>query len=425
MPPRKLDRRRFLQLTGLGAGAALALPGTNGVGRVIFGGRRLHVGVMVPTGSRYEPMADHLLEGLRLGFLGSGVAGAGLAATPARIVTQTVFRGYGGAREAAQRLLHDQKVDVVVGWVTAPVARRIADLFEERQVPLMVVNIGAHVASPPARSPYLLYNSLNYWQSSFAMGSWAAERVGRRAVITTSLADSGYDTVYAFRRAFEAAGGTVAGTVVTHTEPRKRGLATLFRTVRRTDPDFVYALHTGDAAVDLVRGYSARGMGGRAPLLGGGLLTEDYVLPRLGPVANGIRTSFSWAGNLDTPANARFRESYRERTGRSADVFAVLGYDTALLLAAGARRAQEMGGLRRLANALAGARVEGPRGVLSLDPATNVVQSPLYIREVGASGGSLTNLVLATVPAVPAFPSELRPLDTQLASGYLNECLCP
>src|SRR5206468_2804538 len=97
-------------------------------------------------------------------------------------------------------------VDVLVAAISSPVANLLAPLSRERKIPLIVANAGGHLEPPAPDNPFVLHNSLHYWQASYAMGTWLA-RSSRSAFIASSFADSGYDALFAFRAGFEAGGG--------------------------------------------------------------------------------------------------------------------------------------------------------------------------------------------------------------------------
>jgi len=215
--------------------------------------------------------------------------------------------------------------------------------------------------------------------------------------VLTSLQDAGYDSIYAFRRGLGSAGGRVAETIVTgggETESLVQRLRSL--TER---PTVAYVAASGAQAAKIIRAYRASGL--RAPLLASAFAVEDYLLPSLGAAALGIRSCASWATAV---RDREFKAAFHARSGRSPDAFAVLGYETALLLAAG----------------LHSRRVHGLRGTLSVDPRTNAVVGPLYLRKARRAG----NAVVGRAPAVGAFPRALGPIADETTSGYLNEYLC-
>jgi len=100
---------------------------------------------------------------------------------------------------------------------------------------------------------------------------------------------------------------------------------------------------------------------------------------------------------IDSPANATFVEAFKAKTGRIPSEFAVHGYDAGRALI----EAVKAGATDResLANALRQVRFDGPRGALSIDPATNNIVQPIYVYETVAGEGGLTQKVLAQLPA--------------------------
>lgn len=419
MTSARMDRRRFLKLAGTSAGLAAA-------GSIVpslawaSGGISVRVGAMLPTGASFSGLTDSLRAGLQMGL---AQAAEGTSPVRTSYSERTVDRGFGGAFGAARELL-DEGVDVIVAGVTAPVARQLASTFEERGVPLVVAGIGGHLVRPADRSDLVLHNSLLYWRASFAAGSWAASNLGPRAIVAGSFADTGYDTVYAFRQGFASSGGSVLDTIVTHEFPAASGLSSLYDTISSADPSVVYGVYSGSAAIEFVKGYAAAGLK-EIPLLVAGLAAEDYLLGNIGRAAMGVKSVSSWTASRMTRQSQEFVDEFAARTGRTADPFAALGYDTALLVAEGARRALASGtGVRGLVAALQGVRLSSPRGRLTVDPATNTVTGPLFIREVRKSSSGPANVEIGSVQAVRTIPAALRGLLLEPASGYLNEYLC-
>lgn len=405
-----MNRRRFLALAGVGA-AASAVPVTVGVKRLVGGDARPTIGVLVPAG-RNPASGRSLVEGLRAGLAEPGADGRRVIP---RLVTRPVIDGHGGAWAGARELLEVERADIVVGGVTAPVAHNMTALFEERQVPLLVANLGAHVVRPRHRHPQLLHHSLGHWQSSFALGRWAARSLGPRAHVVASVVDGGYDTLFAFRRGVESAGGEVVGTTVTGDGPSRGELAGAFRAIGRSRPDFVHAMFSGGAAVDFLRAYRASSVT-RFTLTGTSSFVERDVLDRVGSLASGIGTASTWS-----PADRGV-----PRPEKVADAFAVLGYDAGRLIAAGRERLTQLGRTNGgLAAALSGQTVQGARGPMLVDGSANVVLPQVTIREVGTFRGGFAALPVMTADHVPAFPQALSEMDGGLFSSWMNEYLSP
>ena len=406
---RSVSRRAFVKLAGLGAVGAAAGP----VALASAAPRRtIKVGLLLSAEGHYARMGESFAEGFRLYMEHANVH--------APLLTRPVVQGHGGAYSGTTDLLA-AGVDVVAAQITAPMAHLIAPLFEERRVPLVVANVGGHVQLPKQRSPQILHNSLLYWQSSFALGRWAAAKLGKTAFVATSRPDSGYDTVFAFRRGFEAGGGAVVGSRITHESRHEPGLTESFADIRNARPSVVFANYSGPLAAEFRAAYLDSGL--RTKLIGPTFLAEELAAP-LARRAAGITTASSWTPSDAVAASQIFQAAFTNRTGRKADAFTVLGHETALLIVAAFRRGISQG---RLADALAGMKIEGVRGTLRVDPTTNTVRAPLHIRRVhrlGGRGVHYANSVFEALPIVGPLPPALAVLGEEQRAAYVNEVLC-
>jgi branched-chain amino acid transport system substrate-binding protein len=415
---RTMNRGGFVKFAAAG-GLAIATPLATAQRARAGTSIAVKVGVLVPTGSSYASMGRSLVDGLTLGFDDERTGSS--AVNPA-FAQRDVERGYDGASAAATELL-DGGADVVVAGVSALVADRLAALFAERQASLVVADVGAHVVQPAAQNKNVLHNSLLLWQSSFAAGQWAAATVGKTAFLAATVGDAGYDALFAFRRGFESGGGTIVGDAVTGAGATSPSLAEVMAAIRASGASIVYGLYSGARAAEFVQAYAGSGLG--ATLVTGSLAVEDFLLSSIGSAAAGATSCASWTSTRSTRANQAFTKAFKTRYGRSADPFAALGYDTAALVAEGARRATKQGlGLRRLIEALAGVSLDGPRGTLVVDATANTVTGPLWMRQVKRTVNGLANVDVAQAPNVAAFPGALSPLTADPRSGYLNEYLC-
>jgi hypothetical protein len=356
----------------------------------------------------------------------------------------------------ARTLLDEGCVDLVVAGVSAPVAARLRNLFEERQVPLLVSSIGATARRSAHRSPYVFTSSLGLWEASAAMGRWSAFQLGRSCLVLTSAFDSGFDHVRAFRLGFESAGGRVAGTVVTHAQaPAPRGSASstdplevsgpglecMAGAVRRSGADFVHAAYSGREALDFFRAWQESGLSRRLPLSCGGFAVEDYLLARHGSGAAGATSSLGWATGLTgasrgggpggpprpggAPGARRTRGTARPGGPEegAADVFWAMGHDAAALVAHGRQACGGRFDPEPFLAALGSAEVDGARGPLRGDAAARHAAGPLYLRVVASGDHGWHNRIAEQL--VHQSPDSVGDtLGAVPAAGWINEYLC-
>jgi branched-chain amino acid transport system substrate-binding protein len=411
--PSSINRRAFLKTAGMVAGAMASPPVHLGVTTLLQLSRPLHIGLLLPSSNTYPAMGDNLKAGLELGF-------QSLLADPdqVKIISAQVRQGYNRASERAQQLL-DAGADLVIAAINSEVADRLQDLFQSRQRVLLAATIGEHAASLGKPNPYIFYNSLNYWQANWALGAWTAQNLGRRVMVISSFYESGYDGLYAFQRGVESAGGYVLGTQITHLPADKSGLDNTLHAIQNQKPDVVFAAYCGQAGVDFLQAYRRAGLAERVPLVGSSFLVEEFISADLGQAAFGVKTCQSWAVNLADSANQEFQKAYQKSTGKAADIFAALGFDSAGLLVEALNLARgQVDSAQSLIHALERTSFEGPRGPLIMNANTHATNSRLYLREARRIDGYPANAVLGVLTGPDL------PLKYGVKTGWLNSYLC-
>lgn len=375
----------------------------------------LRVGMLLPQSQLYPAASTNFRAGMDL-----LLAQRSGADRPISLMAQEYGTTPSTALEQASAWITNDQVDLIVGSLSSGTAATLHPLLHARQMPLLVSNIGANLTRDDRNSPYIIRNSFSYWQSSWALGRWAAGNLGKRAFVDSSFYDSGYDSLYAFQLGFESAGGAIHSTRVTHLPTDTGELQTLMAEIDQAQPDLVFAAYSGAQAGDFVRAYADAGLSARVPLLGSAFLVDESLLSQQGEAALGIKTALPWARTLDLPANQTFTSAFQSFSGRPADPFAVLGYDTARLIITAAGNADNTEQLRQ---ALVGTAFESPRGAVQIDKTLLEISTPLYLREVRAGAGGLSNAVIDRLPALPTSNAEIAALRASTKTGWSNAYL--
>jgi branched-chain amino acid transport system substrate-binding protein len=370
----------------------------------------LRVGLLLPQSQLYPAIGTNFRAGMDL-FLSERSS----VDRPISLIAHEYGTTPSVAIEQASKWITADQVDLIVGSLSSGTAATLHPLLHERQTPLLISNIGANLTRDDRQSPYIIRNSFSYWQSSWALGRWAAGNLGKQAFVTSSFYDSGFDSLYAFQLGFESAGGAITSTKVTHLPTETGELQTLMAEIQQAQPDLVFATYSGTQASDFVRAYAQAGLSPRIPLLGSGFLVDESLLFQQGNAALGIKTALPWAHTLELPANQAFTSAFQDFSGRPADPFAVLGYDTARLIA---QCACDTRSPEQLRQALATASFESPRGPGHMNSMLLEIETPLYLREVRASAGGLSNTVIDKLPALPTHDASINALRASTKTGW-------
>lgn len=355
----------------------------------------LKVGLLLPYTGTFAALGEAISNGLKLAI---DEQGGQLAGRAVEYVTVDDESNPGKAVQNMQRLVSGANVDVVVGPVHSGVGMGAVKVARDTGVPLIIANAGFNAATGPLCAPNIFRTSFTSWQTAYPMGQVAIDRGYQNIVTLAWRYGFGTESVDGFKEGFEKAGGKVLKEIyVPFPEVEFQAQLTEIAALK---PDAVFAFFAGGGAAKFVQDYAAAGLQGRIPLLGSGFLTEG-TLAAQGQAAEGLLTTLHYADSLDTERNLAFREAYRQKFAKEADIYAVQGYDTGLLLAQSLAAVDGNSRDRQAwIAAMEQTRIDSPRGEWGFSRAHNPVQN-IYLREVQDG----TNVVLSTAAEALADPA--------------------
>jgi len=422
-------RRHFLKTFGLALGGVTLNQFSSTVARASGASeaslQNLHsipsIGLLLPE-TRMHPM------------LGANVkAGLELCFSQARREHGTSWDGvhveeYGvstaAAIKAAEKLIGQKNVGMLVAVLNPHVAVSLHDILESHRTFLIVADAGANVPRDGEQSPYIFTNTLNYWRSNWAMGEWAVKQYGKKVFVASSLYESGYDALYAFRLGAERAGGQIVKNFVSHIPPDQADLTRLMQEIANANPHVVHASYSGREGLEFMKAYSAAGLAQKIPLSTSAFMMDEPLLGEVGSDALGVRSILAWSPTLDTVENRTFVRAFAKSNGRNPDAFAVVGYDTGGLILAGlAATGGDVANPNKLRDALRRASFAGPRGIVRMNPQTHGTTAPLYLCQVSRKGSMLVNDVMDEVKTASDHHTTLVALHAEERTGWLNTYL--
>lgn len=367
-------------LAGLAAGMSLAAAQA----------AEIKVGLLLPYSGVYASLGQEIDDGftLALDTVGDG------AATFALVREDTEAKPPVGLAKTRKLLLQD-KVDVMAGVVSSGVLGAIRDLVHGAKTPLIVANAGNDEATGEACSPYITRLSFSNMQVNRPMGQWLYDKGLRRIYTMAPDYAAGRQMVGAFAEAFKAAGGEIVGEDFTPFQ-KTQDFGPYLTAAQASGAEAVYAFYAGGEAIAFVKQYDSFGLDATLPLYGAGFLTSALYVNAQGAAASGVVTALHYVPTIDNPQNAAFVTAFRAKTGRTPSEYAVHGYDAGRALVEAAKSGA--GDRETLAQALRAVRFDGPRGPLSVDPATNNIVQTVYVYETVEDAGGMTQKVLAAIP---------------------------
>jgi branched-chain amino acid transport system substrate-binding protein len=355
-------------------GAALAAATAVPRGWAIAQARPIKVGLMLPYSGTFAQLGENITHAIEL-FIAE--KGGKLGGRELQIIKLDDESKPENAPQNADRLVKRDQVDVLIGTVHSGVQMGIHKVVSESGTLTIVPNAGNGAVTRDLCAKNVFRSSFTNWQPAYGMGVAAAKTGFKKAVWVTWDYAAGAESGAGFKEAFEKGGGQVLPNLTlpfpqTNFQP-------LLAQIPGLGVDVVGSFFAGGGAVQFVKEYASAGL--KAPLCGSGFLTEG-TLGAQGAAADGIETALHYGDGLDNAKNVAFRKAFKDKAGREADVYAVQGYDAAQLLGIGLEAVKgNIDDDANLYKALRAAKIDSPRGPISMSPAQNVTQN-IYLRKV-------------------------------------------
>jgi branched-chain amino acid transport system substrate-binding protein len=141
-------------------------------------------------------------------------------------------------------------------------------------------------------------------------------------------------------------------------------------------------------------------------LSGSGFMLEEDVFPAQGQAAIGGVTGLHYATTLENAENKKFKDDYKAKFGKEADVYAVQGWDTGRFIDEALKKVQGNSQDKdALVKAMESITFDSPRGPWKMDAETHNPIFNVYAREVRLEGGKPTNFVIETFKDVRFAPA--------------------
>ncbi|GAC1656063.1 MAG: ABC transporter substrate-binding protein [Candidatus Dormibacteraceae bacterium] len=381
-----VDRRDVLRF-GLGAAGLAALAACGGSttsGPSGPTGPEFKVGAVLPASGVYAELGKSITNGMQLYFdqVGNQAGNRKITLVPAD--EQVALAD---AVAATKKVVEQDSVDMVVGYVSSPNAAGNRDYLDGQKIPTLVANAGVNSLSRAAKSAFIYRTSFSNWQPSHPMGTYVAEKLGmKRIQLVYAKYGAGLESVASFKETFTASGGTIVGPDIATPFPNNGDQTPFVQGIKTDQIDGIYCFMSGTDAISFLKKANELGTLKKLKLVSGsGFFVEQDVLAAITDAAPaGAITGLHWALTLQNKENQDFISRYSKKYGgRQADVFAVQGYDTARVVVEALTAVKgKTDNKDAFLKAIAAVAFKSPRGDFKFDPATNNVVQTIYVRKV-------------------------------------------
>ncbi len=313
-------------------------------------------------------------------------------------------------KRLAQELVTRDKVSILTGLVSSPVAAAIAPLTAEAKVPLVIMNAAG--AAIPRISPYVTRVSFTLWQEAYPLGKWAAQQGWKVGATAVSDYIPGHDAESGFIRGFKDGGGQKLSSV--RMPPAQQDFSAFLQRIKDDKPEFIFTfVPASKYATSFVKSWTDLGLKAAGiKLISTQDLLVDDELPNMGDLPLGIVSAGTYSAANKRPANTAFLAAWKREYGDKVlpNYQSIQGWDgMAAIFDVIKQTKGKFDGDQAMAILKNWKNPDSPRGPIEIDPQTRDIVQNVYIRRVEKVDGKLGNVEFETIPMVKDPWKEMNP----------------
>jgi branched-chain amino acid transport system substrate-binding protein len=359
----------------------------------------IKIGFLAPLTGPFAQIGKDMVNGnqLYLNEIGGQVAGRKI-----EVVVEDDEGNPATALNKSRKLVDQDKVAIVTGGMLANVGYALQPYIDGQKIPATFPVIAADDLTQRKPAKWIVRTGWSTSQPMHPFADWVLKNTKYRKIAAIGMDYAfGYEIIGGFQQVFEEGGGQIVQRI--WAPLNTNDFAPFLAQIRR-DSDAVLALFTGRLALQFLKQYQEAGLKDKLPLLGGGTITDETVLPQMGDEAIGVITALHYSQALDNSTNQKFNKAFEAAAGKIASYYSEATYTNARWIVEAVKAVN--GKVEDRDALLAALRKvdlkETARGPLKVDDFGNPIQN-IYIRKVERVGGKLQNTVIATYPAVSQF----------------------
>ncbi|MDM0114071.1 ABC transporter substrate-binding protein [Variovorax sp. J22R133] len=296
-------------------------------------------------------------------------------------------------RQAAERMLKRDKVDVMTGMVFSNVLLPLMPSILANDTVYLSTNTGpAEYAGEKCNKNFFAVA----WQNEdipAAMGQYVSDKGHKSVYLIAPNYPGGRESIGGFKRLYK---GKIAEEV--YVKMGQLDFSSELAQLRASGADSAFFFLPGGMGISFIKQLVASGLSKDVTLYAPGFSGDQDTIKAVGEPMLGMFNSSQWAADLPGEANAKFVADFEKEYGRIPTLYASQGYDAAMLLDGAVRdvkgKIEDKDALRK---ALRAANFKSVRGNFKFNTNQFPIQN-YYLRVVGRDKqGRIDNKTLKTI----------------------------
>ena len=284
---------------------------------------KIKVGLLTTLSGPGAALGNEIRDGFNLALQHTGGKLGGL---PAEVVVADDQQKADTGRQAVERLLKRDKVDIMTGIVFSNVLLPVMPAILQSGTIYLSTNTGPENYAGVGCNPNFFAVAWQNEDIPAAMGKYAADQGFKRVALIAPDYPGGRESLNGFKRLYK---GGLSEEIYTQLGQLDYGVE--ITRLRASKPDAVFFFLPGGMGVNFIKQFNGAGLGKDIVLLAPGFSGDEDTIGAVGAPIEGLRNTSQWAVDLDNPANRQFVADFKKAYNRSPTLYASQGYDLSLI----------------------------------------------------------------------------------------------
>jgi len=377
--------------------------------------RQLKIGFLLPYSGMYPFYGQHTMAGLTC-----ALAKYKLAANRFNFIPVYVGNGERDkCLDEIKRLVFFEGIDVLMGMVSIKLLKDLKPILQNFNKLGLFIDFGEYIPSEETTGENICSISMNLWQSQYVLGKWAVKEFGTDGQLLMPIYEAGFNLNASFIEGMAMAGSKGVNSFVLPTAFANNdnlNLEAFFASLDKQTPHFVHAIFSGKIANQFLWQWRKSKFYNNIPLVVVENMAYNEALFEVEDMGIQMYSARSWHKDMQNKHNKEFVKNFEAFGKQPANVFAMLGYETGLALAAMYPLLLKGDAAAALAS-LNQQGVEGPRGVINTNSSAGTTLYPIDVVKVKTSNTIKTQTIVASDTA---FGLDTSDIIENTQSGWLN-----
>lgn len=339
----------------------------------------IKIGVVTPLSGTYTPIGQQVRWGLELATKEVNAAG-GIMGRQIQLIFEDEEANPAVAVQKAEKLFEVQKVDFLTGTVNSGSTLAVGQTAERAGKLIATTVSFADSITGDKCSPNVFRVNARAGQQSTALAAWVAKQKPKAKIYFLGPDyEMGRSTVATFKKTVEGLGATSAGEVFAPLD--SKDYTQYFGQLRQAKPGVLYTSVAGNDTVRLMTQLQDFGLLGNLLVVGASGTVTSQNIAAIGAAANGFGTGVGYSVQIDTPANKKFVDSFKEANKADPDLYGADSYGLIYFYKAAVEKAKSTD-TDKVREAMKDLKWMTPQGEKTMRAGDHQAVQPMYVVQV-------------------------------------------